>query len=518
MHVETPRDRPTVLVLLDSVTTTARPECIRRFESDGALVRVIDYRNLMGHLQGLRQIVRDRNVDMLLFSRNDQVFDRVSIGPLIRELRVGYSSFSGIDPAHALEQTLACLDDYLAKGTTLAADPGVASDQHASGGAGTFSLLFDLEQLGGARFGLPRILRLLEKHGALATFFTTNFVTQTYTNILDVIARSGHEVGLHGEYHEYLSSRLVTEQTVRLRRMKLEFESHTPVFGANFLSRMDASTIEAMIANRLAYFVAFMEHRYRPFAYRRMPVHPYRLWSPGGSIWMMPISVETNNCPWFSVRNSLDSAVNAGHSGWPHVNVLLHPFRDGSMSHIRDLERILDYMTTENGYRGVRLCDVARGKPRQEPDAFIYYRVPGTKRATVIRTAGDFWHNEARYEQRVSSLYTALKQAGHIPALCLGVPDQRPTFAVYPYVPAGVPLREIHDDPLSFPSGTSSARLMVPKHQRSAVHAFVPDGAANSFVSSLRELRPRFHRDYRGFVPELALRIAYRLTAGTHRF
>src|SRR5204862_434670 len=106
--------------------------------------------------------------------------------------RVGYSSFSAIDTTQALAQTKRCLEDYLCGRSKLLS---VVSDGHedaprgadlggrkperqpSKGQAGTCSLLFDLEQLGGARFGLPRILKLLDRFGARATSFTTNFIT-----------------------------------------------------------------------------------------------------------------------------------------------------------------------------------------------------------------------------------------------------------------------------------------------------------------------------------------------------
>ncbi|MFL5735298.1 MAG: hypothetical protein ACJ78Q_19235, partial [Chloroflexia bacterium] len=199
------------LVLLDQATARALPDQVAALLEDGAVVKLTDYSSyerLMGQVEGIRRILDKHQIDFVLFSRNDQVAGRVDIGPLIRALGVGYSSFSGIDSEEVLEQTQQCLEDYLGvaapgDGRVAAPDDGrwtmddgvndllsspPSSIAHRPSSAegpvrrrhGTFSLIFDLEQLGCARFGLPRILDLLDRHDATATFFTTNFIQEVY--------------------------------------------------------------------------------------------------------------------------------------------------------------------------------------------------------------------------------------------------------------------------------------------------------------------------------------------------
>ena len=54
----------------------------------------------------------------------------------------------------------------------------------------------------GSRAGVPRILRLLEKHGIPATFFVPAVIARLYPGEQQEIIRSGHEVGIHGWIHE----------------------------------------------------------------------------------------------------------------------------------------------------------------------------------------------------------------------------------------------------------------------------------------------------------------------------
>lgn len=51
----------------------------------------------------------------------------------------------------------------------------VARDQETSKER-TFSLVFELEQVGGVKYGLPRMLALLDQYKIRATFFVTDLI------------------------------------------------------------------------------------------------------------------------------------------------------------------------------------------------------------------------------------------------------------------------------------------------------------------------------------------------------
>lgn len=53
-----------------------------------------------------------------------------------------------------------------------------------------------------ARRGVPRMLRLFERHGIPATFFVPGYDAEQNPDLLRVIAESGHEVAAHGYLHE----------------------------------------------------------------------------------------------------------------------------------------------------------------------------------------------------------------------------------------------------------------------------------------------------------------------------
>jgi peptidoglycan/xylan/chitin deacetylase (PgdA/CDA1 family) len=510
-----------ILALLDSTAAEALPDRVVELESRGVRTKIVDYRRLMSYVDELRRILDEHQIDLILFSRSDQVYEKTSIGPLIRALRVGYSSFSGIDSEQASEQTKACLDDFLAGGTKLTVGERSCSPAAADRREGTFSLLFDMEQLGCARFGLPRVLNLLDQFGATATFFATNFVPEVYSNVLDILVRHGHEVGLHGLYHEYLAGHTLDQQIAVIGQMKSRFGPSVAVSGANFLGRTDQDTVDAMIANGLRYFVAFMEHRYGPFAYRKMPLRPFLNWSPRGTVWMVPISVETYNKPWTAIRNMIDSARVAGRAqGWPHINILLHPFRDGSLRHIGDLAKIIKYLQDRLGYRATSLGRVVPRPPDHEPSSFVYYVDDRRELAQSKKCFWQgWWSHTSRYQQRIHNVYQALAASGRRPALCFRLPTSGTVYAVYPHLPEGItPSALIENDCLLWAGAIPSDVPASTNGRGLSLHAVVPRSFGNDLLTAVWTSRPRSHQDYAGLFTEAAMRVAYRLSGGRHIF
>src|SRR5512141_3227415 len=56
----------------------------------------------------------------------------------------------------------------------------------------------------GARAGVPRILRLLDKYRIPATFFVPGWTADKYPNLIEQMHARGHEIAHHGYEHEYV--------------------------------------------------------------------------------------------------------------------------------------------------------------------------------------------------------------------------------------------------------------------------------------------------------------------------
>lgn len=290
--------------------------------------------------------------DFTLFTRNEQVFGHAPIGDIVRESGIGYSSVSALEDRGWEEKTLACFKDFLGCSGNVGFRP--RKRLVSAKGGRTFSLIFDTEQFGGVRYGLPGILGLLERMDVPATFFVTGIMARVYRNLPQVLKRGGHEIGIHGRFHEDL--RQVRDQRAAIGGMMAMSGGIT---GANLIGRMDAGTVKALAESGIRYFVHPAKNTHAVFAARSDPL----LVGAGGYVWMVPVAAETYGKPWSMVKRQLDFSLG---SGSKHITVLMHPFADGRPSRLRTVEKVINYLAG-HGFTPARLCDVVASAPKHEP-------------------------------------------------------------------------------------------------------------------------------------------------------
>ncbi len=357
--------KPNVLIIAD--TEDARLlDSQRQSEHWNILWQVIDYNRLHKNIGEIKNVIANHHIDFVLYSRNDQVANRVSIGTITRKVGTGYSSFSGIDKKTRISQMVECFEDFMECGKRVNCSLTQKERLARGGNEGTFSLIFDTEQLGGVKYGLPRILDLLNRYDVDATFFVTNLVKKVYPNILEIVKGQGHEVGIHGLRHEYLSGLGQKEQSNQIRSMIEDF--NTEINGANFVGRMDDTTLHALLDNKLKYFVYPLRANYRFLSYRKVSTVPSLIRLPEGNIWALPISLETYSSPWFSIRNMVDSAISQSKKcGFCHISILCHPFRDGNLQHIAATEKLLQHLSGKN-MQSIVLSELVNTVEKQRDD------------------------------------------------------------------------------------------------------------------------------------------------------
>lgn len=306
--------------------------------------KILNYNKLHRKYGEIKGLVEKHEIDFVLYSRNDQVANRVSIGPVTRKLGTGYSSFSGIDENDRVQQMKTCFEDFMNCDKRLDFDIiGKERNLPEINYRGeTFSLIFDTEQLGGVKYGLPRILELLKKYNVKATFFVTNLMKKVYPNVLEEIRGQDHEVGLHGMWHEFLSDLEKEEQRLLIQDMIYDFGGE--VYGANFIGRMNKDAIQVLVQNRIKYFVHAFINRYHFTSYSKFSTIPRLIHFQNKKIWMLPVPVETYGSPWFSIKNMIDSTLLKHKRSFLHISILCHPFRDGNLAHIRTMEKMLYYL------------------------------------------------------------------------------------------------------------------------------------------------------------------------------
>jgi peptidoglycan-N-acetylglucosamine deacetylase len=70
----------------------------------------------------------------------------------------------------------------------------------------------------GPRTGLPRLLRILARHDARATFFVPGFTAEVHPDAVRSIAGAGHEIAHHGYVHEIVTELSAADEESVLER------------------------------------------------------------------------------------------------------------------------------------------------------------------------------------------------------------------------------------------------------------------------------------------------------------
>ncbi len=88
----------------------------------------------------------------------------------------------------------------------------------------------------GVRTGIPRILRLLERHALRGSFYVPGYTIVHHTAAIRSIRDAGHELGAHGNVHETLDT-LTPEREARVMEDQLDiWQAHLNVRPAGYRS------------------------------------------------------------------------------------------------------------------------------------------------------------------------------------------------------------------------------------------------------------------------------------------
>jgi peptidoglycan/xylan/chitin deacetylase (PgdA/CDA1 family) len=302
---------------------------------------IVDYKFLENYYHQINNLIKRFEIDFILFSQNDQIKYRTPIGPIIRRLNIGYSSISGIDRNYRIDQMKQCYSDFQNRNVKL--NFGLSLTDHEKlEGHGKFYLFFDVEQLSCVRYGLPRILSLLNLYHIKGNFFITNLMKEIYPNIVDILVENGHLVGIHGRWHENLVLYNFNEQSRAIKSMIHHFG--TKAICANFIGRMNDNTTRACIENDIKYVMYPAINYFRWISYPKKGSEIYSLKEDDKQLLFIPFNVETYGRTWFSVKNMIDNTIRENKESTNKITILMHPFRDGNLQHIDTTKNILEYL------------------------------------------------------------------------------------------------------------------------------------------------------------------------------
>jgi peptidoglycan-N-acetylglucosamine deacetylase len=216
----------------------------------------------------------------------------------------------------------------------------------------------------GPRVGLPRVLRLLERHGIYSTFFVPVHTALTFPDGVKAIIGAGHEIACHGWSHENLSRMRPRAQRELLRRC---LSALAEIWGRDVRGfrapfwQVSPRTLEIVEDLGFTYDSSLMADDVVPYRVRRGDKHDpedrSRLGTPGRLI-EVPISSTLDDWPYFEAPSAGGSAAMVPPSHvldiwtaelrWLHENessglmtLTMHPESIGRPSRIAMLETFI---------------------------------------------------------------------------------------------------------------------------------------------------------------------------------
>ncbi len=114
----------------------------------------------------------------------------------------------------------------------------------------------------GPRVGLPRLLRVLARHRARATFFVPGFTAEVHPDAVRSIIAAGHEVGHHGYLHEMVTELSPADEAAVLERGSDVLERLTGIRPRGWRApmwEMNYSTPALLAAHGFAYDSSLMD-------------------------------------------------------------------------------------------------------------------------------------------------------------------------------------------------------------------------------------------------------------------
>lgn len=223
--------------------------------------------------------------------------------------------------------------------------------------------------------GVPRILNMLDKYDAKATFFVPGMTALRYPEVIKEIVRSGHEIGYHGYIHNCSSNRDKEHADMLMVERYIEDLTGTRIVG----QRAPNGTMYDFSLE------LFLEHGYiyssnwrnsdGPFIHKIGGKEVPIVELPKDSIfddtaYDMYVDIDRIGHPWQNLRSGreftriwmdeFDALAEEGRM----INFVIHPQFIGRVSRINAVDRMMAYMK-ENGAWFETNGNVARHVLRQ---------------------------------------------------------------------------------------------------------------------------------------------------------
>jgi polysaccharide deacetylase family protein (PEP-CTERM system associated) len=138
------------------------------------------------------------------------------------------------------------------------------------------------------------LLGILAEHGVSATFFVLGYVADQHPGLIQRIRAAGHEIGLHGYYHRFVSRMSADEFAAELDRGMVAVRrasGRDPIGHRAPYFSIDGSTpwaFDVLAARGLRYDSSVFPVRTTLYGFPEAPRFPYRV--HGGALMEFPVS------------------------------------------------------------------------------------------------------------------------------------------------------------------------------------------------------------------------------------
>ncbi|MEO1687713.1 MAG: polysaccharide deacetylase [Pseudomonadota bacterium] len=217
----------------------------------------------------------------------------------------------------------------------------------------------------GPTVAVPRILETYRRLGLKQSFFVPGWCLEAYPETVEAILEGGHEIGHHGWLHED-----PVEGGGQRAAFERALEAHRRLCGAV------PRGYRAPVYNITPEVLGLMtEHGLRYDSSLMADDVPYRLQTPGGPLWEMPVHWGTDDWPPFAHYEEIGYMMpvrspSEGLAGfWEEFEaaceaggffmLIVHPFLTGRLARWRQVERWLEGVLTERDVWFARLEDIA---------------------------------------------------------------------------------------------------------------------------------------------------------------
>lgn len=252
-----------------------------------------------------------------------------------------------------------------------------------------------------AEVGMPRILRLFERFGLQQSWFIPGHTIESFPGQTDLVAKAGHEIGLHGYSHENPLALSRQQEEAIFDRCITLIEKHWGRKPVGYVApwwEVSATSIEILVERGIAYDHSLMHHDCTPYYVRTGDGWTPIDYTQPAESWMRPFTKGTTTglveipASWYlddlPPMMFIKKFPNSHGYVSPHaleqiwrdhfdfiyreydyavVPMTIHPDVSGRPQVLMMLERLISHMLKHPGVRFVTLEEMAQDFRRRTP-------------------------------------------------------------------------------------------------------------------------------------------------------